>query len=70
MLAPDTTDKVQTHSPDQFSLDDGHILNLAEIEKQVVHNALEKTRGNKTKAAQLMGITREGLRKKLIRLSK
>jgi len=70
MLDPDTTDNKQTLSPHHFALNDGHNLNLAEIEKQVVFNALEKTRGNKTKAAQLLGISREGLRKKMIRLSR
>ncbi len=70
MLDPDTTDNHQAFSPHHFALNEGHNLNLAEIEKQVVFNALEKTRGNKTKAAQLLGISREGLRKKMIRLSR
>jgi transcriptional regulator with PAS, ATPase and Fis domain len=43
---------------------------LATIEQQVIFKALEKTKGNKTKAAILLGITREGLRKKLIRFEK
>lgn len=41
--------------------------NLEAIEKQVVYKALEQSGGNKTKAAELLGITREGLRKKLMR---
>ena len=45
-------------------------FNLAKIEQQVVNQALESTGGNKTKASGLLGITREGLRKKLLRLNK
>jgi transcriptional regulator with PAS, ATPase and Fis domain len=43
-------------------------FNLAKVEQQVVFQALESTGGNKTKTAALLGITREGLRKKLLRL--
>ncbi|MBI9089832.1 MAG: sigma-54-dependent Fis family transcriptional regulator [Desulfobacterium sp.] len=42
-------------------------FNLAKVEQQVVLQALERTGGNKTKTASLLGITREGLRKKLLR---
>ena len=42
--------------------------NLAEHERALVARALESTRGNKTQAARLLGISREGLRKKLKRL--
>ena len=41
---------------------------LAETEKMLVRNALRATEGNKTQAARLLGISREGLRKKLKRL--
>ncbi len=43
-------------------------FNLFDMEKQCVHAALEQTKGNKSKAAELLGITREGLRKKLNRM--
>lgn len=43
-------------------------LTLAQTEKLLIQNALEATGGNKTQAARLLGISREGLRKKLKRL--
>ncbi len=43
-------------------------LNLQEAEQILVREALKEARGNKSKAAELLGITREGLRKKLLRL--
>lgn len=42
-------------------------LNLQAAEEILVAQALEEARGNKSKAADLLGITREGLRKKLLR---
>ncbi len=46
------------------------ILNLERLKHQAVLKALETTDGNKTKAAELLGITREGLRKLLLKLEK
>ena len=46
----------------------GADLNLQHLERRVVSEALVRCAGNKTKAADLLGITREGLRKKLQRL--
>ncbi len=43
--------------------------NLAKSEKMLVQNALRATGGNKTHAAKVLGISREGLRKKLKRLA-
>ena len=43
-------------------------LNLQEVERHLICEALAQTGGNKSKAAELLGITREGLRKKLLRL--
>ncbi len=43
-------------------------VNLQEAEKQIIMHVL-KTCENKTKAAEMLGITREGLRKKLLRLN-
>ena len=42
-------------------------FNLQEAEQMLVRLALKETDGNKSKAAELLGITREGLRKKLLR---
>lgn len=42
---------------------------LLEMERQAITKALALCHGNKTKAAELLGITREGLRKKLVRLN-
>jgi transcriptional regulator with PAS, ATPase and Fis domain len=36
-------------------------INLDEIEKNLILNALQKSKGNKTKAAELLGITRRRL---------
>ena len=46
----------------------GGMLNLADAEKILVRRALEVSNGNKSRAAELLGITREGLRKKLQKL--
>ncbi len=43
-------------------------LNLQEAEQILVREALKEAGGNKSRAAELLGITREGLRKKLLRL--
>lgn len=43
-------------------------LNLERLKHQAVLRALDTTGGNKTKAAELLGITREGLRKHLLKM--
>ncbi|MBF0202341.1 MAG: sigma 54-interacting transcriptional regulator [Desulfamplus sp.] len=45
-------------------------FNIENMEKMLVYRALEETGNNRTKAAALLGITREGLRKKLLRFEK
>ena len=45
------------------------LLNLGDAEKILVRRALEISNGNKSRAAELLGITREGLRKKLQKLN-
>lgn len=41
-------------------------FNLEEIERTVIHRALEKTQGNKSRAAELLGISRRTLQRKLL----
>ncbi len=41
------------------------VLSLAEVEKAAIGDALQKVRGNKTKAAELLGISRQTLRTKV-----
>ena len=62
-------DKKQTALPDAHMnlLSPSLPLNLQEAEHILVREALKEARGNKSKAAELLGITREGLRKKLLR---
>jgi len=43
----------------------GSVLNIAELEKHAIKSALEKTGGNRTKAAELLGISIRTLRNKL-----
>ena len=56
---------VPNQRPIQVSAAD---LNLQLVEGRLVSEALSRCAGNKTRAAELLGITREGLRKKLQRL--
>jgi len=41
---------------------------LKDSEKQLIEQALKEAKGNKTQAAERLGMSREGLRKKLKRL--
>ena len=43
-------------------------INLEDAERLLIRRALDSSGGNKSHAAEMLGITREGLRKKLIRL--
>lgn len=49
-------------------VDDNEPLNLHEMEQNLIRKVLKQTGGNKSRTAELLGITREGLRKKLLRL--
>jgi transcriptional regulator with PAS, ATPase and Fis domain len=44
----------------------GEVLSLKEAERQLIINALAKSKGNKSLAAQLLGISRKSLYKKLV----
>jgi DNA-binding protein Fis len=43
-------------------------MSLQEMEKQLICSVLRHTAGNRTRAAEVLGISREGLRTKLQRL--
>jgi DNA-binding NtrC family response regulator len=43
-------------------------MSLQEMEKQLIFSVLRHTAGNRTRAAEVLGISREGLRTKLQRL--
>ena len=43
-------------------------MSLAEMEKKLILTVLESTGGNRTRAAEILGISREGLRTKMQRL--
>jgi two-component system, NtrC family, response regulator HupR/HoxA len=43
-------------------------MSLHEMEKQLIFSVLQHTEGNRTRAADILGISREGLRTKLQRL--
>jgi DNA-binding NtrC family response regulator len=43
-------------------------MSLHEMEKQLIFSVLQHTKGNRTRAAEILGISREGLRTKLQRL--
>ena len=45
----------------------GGVLSKEENEKRLLRNALVQARGNRTKAAQLMGISRRTLHRKLVK---
>jgi DNA-binding NtrC family response regulator len=44
------------------------LMSLREMEKQLIDSVLQHTGGNRTQAAEILGISREGLRTKLLRL--
>jgi DNA-binding protein Fis len=47
------------------NLNDNNLLPLAEIERKYIKKVLDATNNNKTKAAEILGIDRKTLRKKL-----
>jgi transcriptional regulator with PAS, ATPase and Fis domain len=58
---------VRTKLPTQFDIPESGI-NLEDMEKKLIHRAIEKAGGNKSKAAKLLGITRRKLYSMLERL--
>lgn len=69
----ETGKSFQDHPP-LFSLSSAvsagdDVFNLLKNEEQLIIKTLEYCGGNRSKAAKLLGITREGLRKKLIKMN-
>lgn len=60
----DLSEALQQHQGDKS----GGGLLLKQSEKQLIELTLREAKGNKTQAAERLGMSREGLRKKLKRL--
>jgi transcriptional regulator with PAS, ATPase and Fis domain len=63
------TDWKNTHSTDEFNKQSALLLpdKIRELEIACIKNALLKTKGNKLQASKMLGITRQGLDKKIKR---
>ncbi|WP_051617240.1 sigma-54 interaction domain-containing protein [Desulfonatronovibrio hydrogenovorans] len=66
--APETGTGKDQDLKDLQDRPEAEVQSLAKAEKKLVQRALEVSQGNKTQAARLLGISREGLRKKMKRL--
>ena len=65
-IPPEITDYKETVSGEQASLDiPAEGLSLKGVERELVVKALENTKGNQTRAARLLGISRDALRYKM-----
>ena len=59
--ATDLTTLTRTVSPVQFKLP-AEGVNIEDVERQLLVQALERSKGNQTQAAQLLGINRDQVR--------
>jgi transcriptional regulator with GAF, ATPase, and Fis domain len=65
----DLSDNIRKYSPfSDKAAEDEQTASIEENETVLIRKALEKCRWNKSAASKMLGITREGLRKKMIRL--
>ena len=65
----DLSDNIRKYSPlSDKAAEDEQTASIEENETILIRKALEKCRWNKSAASKILGITREGLRKKMIRL--
>jgi len=60
-----TESEPSTASQRHFSMAPNRLLSVEENEKRLLHEALIKSRGNRTRAAALMGVSRRTLHRKL-----
>ncbi len=58
---PDFTTLTRTVSPTQFKLPPEGV-DIEDVERQLLVQALERAKGNQTQAAQLLGINRDQVR--------
>jgi len=66
LLSPRFQTRIESDS--NFSIDSGNLKEqVEELEKSLIKKALNKTSGNILKAAELLGLSRQGLHKKLNR---
>jgi DNA-binding NtrC family response regulator len=63
--APDGVAEAPAGAANGFTDHAGNVLTIAALEKQAIKNALQQTGGNRTKAAELLGISIRTLRNKL-----
>ena len=69
----DLPDKVRAHRPaivGALASDASDLVTLAELERRYVEYVLHRTRGNKVRAARLLGIERKTLYRKLAHITK
>jgi len=52
--------EAETKTTNSFSLPDGGVI-LEQVEAQLIHQAMDKSHGNQSKAARLLGLTRSAL---------
>ena len=65
----DFSDNIRKYSPlSDKTAEDEQTASIEENETILIRKALEKCRWNKSEASKMLGITREGLRKKMMRL--
>ena len=65
----DLSDNIRKYSPlNDKTTEDEQTASIEENETILIRKALEKCRWNKSAASKMLGITREGLRKKMMRL--
>ena len=50
----------------EAAIPDDEVFTLKEAERKLIINALHKSKGNKSSAAQMLGISRKSLYKKLV----